>query len=348
MSKKFWIECFKKFLSFTIPTLPSVFAFFGLFFKDFEITLQSLGFIGFVLICCLCFSLTIFLEVTGMIKIIDDIGNQYLEKEKSDKSIYKFYKSYIKSLKIDKNKKFIEVVSENKKKIEEEEQRKKKDNYQNKFDYFSIGVNQKSKNNKIEISYSDFIIDCIQEISNVAICSTCEPILSLFDEKDINTKLPKTIICKNILELQKLIITKDRMNIVISFDGLIKGCFLICFDKKAIIKAQRMFESKYKNKYISLQSILISYFKEVATILAETSLTSLYKIFLNQTPKGTQLGTINITDINTSLSYINDLYKSDNIISVNNVCRIPELTSIFIYVIFSFQQAIVISDKLTT
>ena len=65
MSKKFWIECFKKFLSFTIPTLTSVFAFFGLFFKDFEITLQSLGFIGFVLICCLCFSLTIFFRSYG-------------------------------------------------------------------------------------------------------------------------------------------------------------------------------------------------------------------------------------------------------------------------------------------
>ncbi len=86
-----------------------------MFFKDFEPTLKSLGIMGFILICCFCFSITILLELSGMIKIIDDLGNQYLgENNNSEKSIYHFYTTYKNNLKKKNNKPFI-IIEKNKK-----------------------------------------------------------------------------------------------------------------------------------------------------------------------------------------------------------------------------------------
>ncbi len=130
------------------------------------------------------------------------------------------------------------------------------------------------------------------------------------------------------------------------FDGLISGCFLINFDKKAIVKAQRMLESNYKKYYISLQTILLSYFKENAAILAGTGITSISKLLLYNAPKGTKMENIHIKEITTFLNYLDEFYNSDSIIAVSNTCRVYKLTSIKIYLLFSIHQAKIISDKL--
>lgn len=372
MSKKFWLECFKKFLKFTIPSLITLFTLFGYFFKGFEATIQSLGIIGFILICCLCFLITILLELTGMIKIIDDIGNQCIgSKKNSNKAIYDFYKSYTKSLKNNKHKKdpFIVVESKrNKEKsqntkenVKEKEILNKKDDFSEKFEYFSIGNIQKSKNYKLVINYPDMVMDVIQEISNIAISKTCESISTIhetvydniYDNKyknvRVNTKLPESIICRNIVEfksildLQNILETKKRTDIVISFDGLITGCFLIGFDRKAITLAQRMLESKYKKYYVSLDSIQASYFKEIATNIAGACITALSHMLSLQDK---QVEKTNIRVITTSYNQLNDFFNFDSLIAVKNICRIPNLTSVHMYLLFSIHQAKVITDKM--
>lgn len=351
MSKDFWIDCIKNFMKITIPTLITIFTLVGFFFKGFETSLQSLGIIGFILICCLCFSITLLLELTGMIKIIDDIGQQYIEKNnKVDKSIYKFYESYKKSLKGEKNNDKPFIILEDPKKDNKviKQRRKEVDGYSEDFENYLIGVNHKNINFKLEISYPDVALDVIQEISNIAISSACSSISTIYDGITVNTNLPKSIICKNVTYLKKFVETKERINIIVSFGGLITGCFLINFDKKAIIKAQRMLESKYKKYYVSLQSITISYFKEIASILASTGITSLSNMLLFHAPKGTHMENIYIREITTSLNYLDEFYNSDSIISVNNICRVYKLTSINIYLLFSIYQTKIISDKLTS
>lgn len=348
MSKKFWSVCIIRFLCFTVPSLLTIFSLIGAFFKDFEPTLQSLGILGFILICCLCFSITVLLEVTGMIKIIDDLGKQYIEKNnKNDKSIYNFYTSYKKNLKNHHNKPFI--VLENNKKDNKRIKPKKKDiaGYSDEFENYCIGVNHRNVDFKLEICYPDYVLDVIQEVSNIAISSMCSSISTIYDEIPVNTKLPKSVICKSINDFKEFIETKDRINIIVSFNGHISGCFLINFDNKVIIRAQTILESKYKKYYVNLRTMLLSYFKEMATILVGTGITSFSDLLLFNTPEGTKMGNIYIKEIITSLDYLDELYESESIIAVNNICRVFKLTSIQIYLLFSIHQTKVISDKLT-
>ena len=285
-----------------------------------------------------------------MIKIIDDIGKQYIDKnDKSDKSIYNFYNSYKKSLKANNNnnnKSFI--VLEKPKKENKVVKQKEKGTYefQDNFIYYLKEVDNKNLIYKLEISYPDFIIDAIQEISNIIISATCKPISEIYENDNVKTTLPKTIICNNIFGFKNNIDIKEKINIIISFEGVVTGCFLISFDKQAVIKAQTMLESRYKKYYISLQSILISYLKEMATILAETSIWKLYEMLSYQMPKGEKMENIKIDVITTSLYFLDDFYNYDSIISVMNVCSVHRLTNINIYSIFNIYQAKIITDKM--
>lgn len=330
------------------------------FFKGFEPTIQSLGFIGFLLICCLVFSITILLELTGMMKIIDDLGKQYIVKNnKADKSIYNFYKSYKDYLKTNSSKPFVVLEDNNKNTKKLRPKKKEIDGYTEEFVNYSIGVNQRSVDFKLEICYQDTVLDVIQEVSNIAISYSCKTISAIYDNIRVNTKLPETIICKNIYDFNDLINTKGKINIVVSFGGLISGCILISFDKKAIIKAQRMFESKYKNRYITLQTMLISYFKEMAAILAGRCITCISAILagtciieddellVRNALNGTKMENIHIKEITTFINNLYDFFDSESIISVSNTCRVYKLTSVQIYLLFNVHQAKVIADKLT-
>ena len=83
-----------------------------------------------------------------MIKIIDDIGKQYIDKnDKSDKSIYNFYNSYKKSLKANNNnnnKSFIVLEKPKKENKVVKQKEKGTDEYQDNFIYYLKEVDNKN------------------------------------------------------------------------------------------------------------------------------------------------------------------------------------------------------------
>ena len=71
MTKKFWTKCIKRFFMITLPILGTFISIFTYFSLTFETALKTLGLFGAIIVCLLCFLITLVYGINEMTKVVD-------------------------------------------------------------------------------------------------------------------------------------------------------------------------------------------------------------------------------------------------------------------------------------
>lgn len=324
MSKSFWRECIKKFLKIVIPTLGAYLSFASIFSKEFEDLLKKFGIVGLILICCLCFSITLLLELCGMINFVDDIGSQYIEKNNVvDNSVYSLYKTYKKDIKNKKNNEFFKRLFQNRVEI---------NNCPNGFHNYFLNVNYEDKIYSVSIEINAIIIDTMQEIGNIVLGSGFPSFLVMYNERFV-VGMPKTLICLDRKDMLEEIY--NSYNILVKFTGLFQGLFIVSFDKKSILRTREILEENYSNYISDYKKMLISFIKECSSIAALSGLTEFQNLICNIYSDRITRFLFNVTDIITDDNFSeSDLYN--NLIAVRLIGNTKSSIEIKMYLLLDF------------
>lgn len=252
MPKDFWIKCVKRFLLFSIPSLIAVITLFSYFSSPFENLLKNFGIFGAIIVCLLCFSLTLLYGIFEMEKVIYFVGSEYSNDPNFDTRV--IYKSF--------------RLSQDKRKIQE--------NYSN--------VTARNSTDAVILSFSDkylgmkeIFTDALQEITFIAMASGFTNISTIFNTRVI-ADIPQSLIEANILEVRKNINTRQKYNVIVEFYGTLNGSILLCFSQVVEDYFKNIIENKYP-KYISQFSMLMeSFLYELGSIFTGTCLSSFHRL----------------------------------------------------------------------
>lgn len=290
MPKKFWLDCIKIFLRTIIPTLGAIFSFICLFSNDFENTLKDLGILGVILFFCMFFALTLILELTGLIKVMDDIQKGVVKKEDLfNKSIYSYFKNSKKEIG-KKRKKNIYSKKEKTKCTESVAAYFIDDEYFKDFHYYSFKIDLndyiKSDNDKVIENYflkwglTFFDIDVIQESFFIFFSYGIWSIIEFFEE-NLEVSLPELILYDyssgGFKELYNKIKQNSIFTIVNKFEGKVEDAFsgycIIGFDRESMSRMKEILEERYSQYISDYSKMILSLMKELSSRITLSGLT---------------------------------------------------------------------------
>ena len=251
MPKDFWIKCIKRFLSFSIPSLITVITVFTLFSSQFENSLKNFGVFGAIIVCLLCFCLTLLYGIFEMEKVVHFVGSECAQDPDFDITI--IYKSFNLNQNNRKNQKNYNKITV-------------KDST---FDAINISFSNKY------LRIEEMFADALQEISFIAMACAFTSMSVIFQTPVIGD-VPQSLTDANILEIRKSISKGQKYNVIVDFYGIIKGSVLLCFSQIFENYVNNMIQNEYP-KYINHFSIFTeSFLYEIGSIFTGMCLTNLY------------------------------------------------------------------------
>ena len=253
MPKDFWIKCAKRFLSFSIPSLIAVITVFSYFSPQFESSLKNFGVFGAIIICLLCFCLTLLYGIFEMEKIIYFVGSEYSQDPNFDTRI--IYKSF---------------------RVYQDKERKQENHINTTAKNSTYNATIVSFSNKC-LGTKEIFEDALQEISFIAMASAYTN-MSIFFQTSVIVDVPQSLTDANILEVRKNINKLQKYNVMVNFYGIVKGSILLCFSQVVEDYFKNIIENKYP-KYISQFSMLMeSFLYELGSIFTGTCLSSFHRL----------------------------------------------------------------------
>lgn len=252
MQKRFWIECFKKFFLITIPTLVALITIFSCFSNEFEKSLKEYGIWGGILICLLCFSITLLYHANEMIHVIDFMGKEIVQDTDFDsKIIYNFYTAY---------------------RIEKKKHRKT-----NKIHNLNLYNNKQKRFSNKYLAMKDIYNDALQELSYIAMAHGFTDMATIF-HVPIVSDIPNLLENGNITQLRDNIDAEYIYNVFINFYGELEGSILLCFYDNF----QELINIEIKNMYSKdiqdYDKFVYSFLFELGSIFTGTCLTQFHDL----------------------------------------------------------------------
>lgn len=295
MPKKFWIDCLRIFLRFTIPTLGTLLSFICLFSNDFERNLKNFGIIGLILLLCLLFAITLILELTGIFKLYDNIKKGVITKDDLvDNSLYGYFRTYKKEV--------IRQKRGNKNPIKKEIENKNNfrllnidDEYFKDFHYYSFkqDLNDYIETNNEKIIKNYFSkwevklidIDVIQESFYIFFSYGIMDLFDIFLEK-LKVSLPELLLYDYLSNGTKEFSEKIKQNNICTiinkfegkFEGTFTGYYIIGFDQDSILQMKTILEERYAEYITNYNKMLLSFMKEVGSMVTLSGLTSISEL----------------------------------------------------------------------
>lgn len=301
MSKKFWIKCIKRFFIVTLPILGTFVSIFACFSFKFEKTIKTLGFLGAIIVCLLCFCITLLYGINEMIEVVDIVDKNI----SNNRIIYNYYIRY----NIENNicKKFCNKL--------EKAFTLDKDSQKGLFcDKFI----------KMTDIYNDALQEICYEVMATGVTSICN-LVNLSQNEYESQKyysliktLPTSLYNVNIKAFKQNIESNYVSNVLVNYSGNIHGSILICLYEKfrAIICEQIQNDFADYIKKEDYNSFVNSFIHELGNIFAGSCLTSLSMWSMNPSEIKEIKLDIEIDnykfDINTENVYVTKLLCTNN------------------------------------
>lgn len=304
MTKKFWTKCIKRFFMITLPILGTFISIFTYFSSKFETALKTLGLFGAIIVCLLCFFITLVYGINEMTKVVDIVDKTISKTNSNDRIIYNYYNRY--NIEKKNYKKNNNKIPKNSSLYNYEE------HFTNKF-----------------IKIADIYNDALQEICFEVMATGVTSVYGFVNlpEKQYGTHkdntpikvIPMSLFNVNIKVFRENIYSNYVNNVLINYTGNhLRGSFLICLyeEFKTIIYEQIQNDFIDYIKKDDYNLFINSFIHELGSLFTGSSLTSLSSWSMGTLEiKNIELD-INIDnlklDINTDNIYVTKLLCTNN------------------------------------
>lgn len=265
MTKKFWTKCIKRFFMITLPILGTFISIFTYFSLKFETALKTLGLFGAIIVCLLCFFITLMYGINEMTKVVDIVDKTISKTNSNDRIIYNYYNRY---------------------NIEKKNYKKNNNKIPKNSSLYNYVLKQQFTNKFIKMV--DIHNDALQEICFEVMATGVISVNSLvnFPEKQYGAHkcttpikvVPTSLFNINIKVFKENIVPDYVNNILINYTGNhLRGSFLICLyeEFKTIMYEQIQNDFKDYIKRDDYNFFVSSFIYELGSLFTGSSLTSL-------------------------------------------------------------------------